>query len=157
MALAETISVQECSYLARRAEPALHREALMMLFVRRIARHRYPDCAAGFFAAAWLLAAILTAAPAVAQDDTFALRLSRQVTRDDNVFRVPDTTSDPQSAQGISGRSDRIATTTLGFTFDKAYSLQRFRVIATQMRRAMTGSRRSTATPSTTLACGNGS
>ena len=45
---------------------------------------------------------------------------------DTNVFRVPDSAPDPQLALGISGKSDRITTTTVGLNFDKAYAQQRF-------------------------------
>jgi exopolysaccharide biosynthesis operon protein EpsL len=77
--------------------------------------------------------AVLIAQPAPAQQQNpIALRLSSTVTWDANVFRVPDSAPDPQAVLGISGKSDRITTTTLGLLFDKAYAQQRFTVNVNQ-------------------------
>lgn len=75
-------------------------------------------------------AAALLVPPAAAQDATplgpFTLRLRSTVSWDSNVFRVPDAAADPQVSRGISGKSDRFATNSLGLHFDKAYWQQRF-------------------------------
>lgn len=79
---------------------------------------------------ACVFAAALPAPPAAAQDATplgpFTLRLGSTVSWDSNLFRLPDTAADPQLSRGISGKSDRFATTSLGLNFDKAYWQQRF-------------------------------
>lgn len=54
------------------------------------------------------------------------LRLDSSVMWDANVFRVPDSAPDPELARGISGKSDRITTVTVGFRINKAYAQQRF-------------------------------
>ena len=41
------------------------------------------------------------------------------------MFRLPESITDPQLAQGLTGRSDRISTTRVGVHFDKTYSQQR--------------------------------
>lgn len=43
---------------------------------------------------------------------------------DDNVFRVNDSAGDPQAVRGLTGRSDRISTTSVGLSFNKAYAQQ---------------------------------
>lgn len=43
-----------------------------------------------------------------------------------NVFRLPDSAPDPHIARGISGKSDRSTTGTVGLTLAKAYAQQRF-------------------------------
>ncbi len=79
---------------------------------------------------ACVFAAALLVPPAAAQDATplgpFTLRLGSTVSWDSNVFRVADAAADPQISRGISGKSDRFATTSLGMNFDKAYAQQRF-------------------------------
>ena len=75
-----------------------------------------------------LLAAAATAGlfvgPVLAQNRPVSVRLGSSVTWDSNVFRLPDFALDPQLAQGISGRSDRISKTDIGLSLDKSYSLQ---------------------------------
>ena len=92
--------------------------------------------AARVFAIACVLAAALPAPPAAAQDAAplgpFTLRLGSTVSWDSNLFRLPDTAADPQLARGISGKSDRFATTSVGLNFDKAYWQQRFSFGITQ-------------------------
>ena len=56
----------------------------------------------------------------------FTLRLGSTVAWDSNLFRLPDSAPDPQLSRGIAGKSDRIATTSVGVSFDKAYWQQRF-------------------------------
>ena len=70
------------------------------------------------------LAGALLAQPAAAQNQPLTLRLGTSSTWDANVFRVPDSTSDPQLARGRSGRSDRIDTINVGLRIEKAYSQQ---------------------------------
>jgi exopolysaccharide biosynthesis operon protein EpsL len=62
--------------------------------------------------------------PALGQEDPLTLRLDHRVSWDTNVFRQPDSVSDPQP--GVSGRSDRLSTTTVGLSFAKTYSQQQF-------------------------------
>ena len=69
---------------------------------------------------------------AAAQDGPLILRMGRTLTLDSNVLRVLDTVPDPQLARGITGQSDRVATTYVGLRFDKDYSQQHFRVDATE-------------------------
>lgn len=59
-----------------------------------------------------------------AQTSPLELRVGASTAWDSNVFRVADTVADPQSARGISGRSDRSATTSVGLHFRKAWSQQ---------------------------------
>lgn len=75
--------------------------------------------------AVWLLAAAFLAPPAMAQSPV-TLRFGSVVSWDANVFRLPDSVTDPQSARGLSGRSDRLTTTSLGLRVAKAYSQQNF-------------------------------
>ena len=75
----------------------------------------------------------MLATPAAAQEDMLTARLSRHVTWDTNVFRLSDGAADPQLARGITGKSDQIATTTVGLSVDKAYSLQQFRFNVSQV------------------------
>ncbi len=75
------------------------------------------------------LALALLAQPAVAQTtigplSPFALRLASSVSWDANVYRVSDSAPDPRAAFGVSGRSDRITSTTVGLLFDKYYAQQ---------------------------------
>jgi exopolysaccharide biosynthesis operon protein EpsL len=96
-------------------------------------RNRSRIVCRGFFpAAVCALAAALLAQPVAAQDRPITLRLNTSIMWDANVFRVPDSAPDPQLAQGIPGKSDRIATTTLGLRIDKAYAQQRFELDASQ-------------------------
>jgi len=74
---------------------------------------------------AWLIAAAFLASPAMAQSPV-TLSFGSVVSRDTNVFRVPDSVTDPQRARGLSGRSDRLTTTTLGLRVSKAYWQQSF-------------------------------
>jgi len=70
----------------------------------------------------WALGAALVPQVGIADDGPLGplqLRLSRNVSWDSNVQRLPDSAPDPQ------GRSDRISTTTIGAAFDQSYSLQR--------------------------------
>ncbi len=76
-------------------------------------------------AAAWLLAAAFLAQPAMAQSPV-TLRFGSVVAWDANVFRLPDSDTDPQRARGISGRSDRLTTTSFGLNVAKSYSQQNF-------------------------------
>lgn len=62
--------------------------------------------------------------PALGQEDPLTLRLDHRVSWDTNVFRRPDSVSDPQP--GVSGRSDRFSTTTAGLRFAKTYAQQQF-------------------------------
>src|SRR5258706_6471850 len=65
---------------------------------------------------------------AAAQDGPLSplgLRLGTLLTRDSNVFRVPDSAADPQLFRGISGKSDTFRTTFAGLDLDKSYSQQR--------------------------------
>lgn len=76
---------------------------------------------------AWLLAAgvlVSWVQPALGQEDPLTFRLDHRVSWDANVFRVPDSVSDPQA--GVSGRSDRFSTNTVGLRFDTTYSQQQF-------------------------------
>jgi len=75
-------------------------------------------------ALACALAAALLPRTAVAQQDLLTFRLGSTPTWDTNVFRVPDTVTDPQLARGISGKSDLITTTNVGLQFNKAYAQQ---------------------------------
>ena len=65
------------------------------------------------------------APPAVAQDRPLKLSVDTTVVRDANVFRLPESITDPQLALGLSGRSDRFSTTRVGLQFDKSYAQQR--------------------------------
>lgn len=78
-----------------------------------------------------LAAAVFLMPTAAAQSQSsilapFSLRAASTFTWDDNVFRLPASSPDPQSALGKPGKSDRFTATTFGFRFDKAYSLQQF-------------------------------
>ena len=76
---------------------------------------------------AWLLAAgvlVCWVQPALGQQGPLTLRLDHRVSWDDNVFRQPDSVSDPQP--GVSGRSDRFSTTSVGLRFAKTYAQQQF-------------------------------
>lgn len=77
--------------------------------------------------AAWLLAAAFLAPPAMAQSPV-TLNFGSVVSWDANLFRSPDSLTDPQSARGLSGRSDRLTTTTLGLRVAKAYWQQNFQL-----------------------------
>lgn len=72
------------------------------------------------------------AEPALAQDHPLGLRLRSTVLWDGNVFRLPAEAADPQSARGISGKADRIATSLVGLVLDKAYAQQRVQLELTQ-------------------------
>ena len=65
------------------------------------------------------------ALPAVAQDRPLRLSIDTSVVWEANVFRLPDSITDPQLARGLTGRSDRISTTRVGIHLDKTYSQQR--------------------------------
>lgn len=102
-------------------------------------RNRSRVVCRGFFpAAVYALAAALLAQPVAAQegpegnDRPIMLRLTTSIMWDANMFRLPDSAPDPQLAQGIPGKSDRITTTTLGLRIDKAYAQQRFQLDASQ-------------------------
>ena len=76
---------------------------------------------------AWLLAAgvlVCWVQPALGQQGPLTLRLDHRVSWDDNVFRQPDSVSDPQP--GVSGRSDRFSTTSVGLSSAKTYAQQQF-------------------------------
>ena len=93
-----------------------------------------------FSAAVCALATGLPALPVAAQDvvaqDAVAaqlravtLQLNTSTMWDNNVFRLPDSAPDPQLLTfGIPGKSDRITTTTLGLSIDKAYAQQQFKL-----------------------------
>ncbi len=72
------------------------------------------------------------AQPAAAQDRPLVLRLGSSLTWDANVFRLAETAADPQLAQGIAGKSDRITAANIGLRFDKAYSQQHILFDATR-------------------------
>ena len=72
-----------------------------------------------------MLAAAFMAQPAMAQSPV-TLHLGGGTAWDANVFRAPDSVTDPQRARGLSGRSDRLTTTSLGVRVAKAYSQQNF-------------------------------
>jgi exopolysaccharide biosynthesis operon protein EpsL len=66
------------------------------------------------------------APPAAAQDRPIKLLLDTTAVWDANVFRVPESNTDPQFVtRGLTGRSDRFATTKFGLKFDKSYAQQR--------------------------------
>lgn len=72
-------------------------------------------------------------APANAQGHDRPIRFSLDRTEawDANVFRKPSSDSDPQLAtRGLSGRSDRISTTHVGFLLDKSYAQQHISLAA---------------------------
>jgi len=77
-------------------------------------------------AATCALACALLAPAAEAQDRLFSLRLGYGVTWDDNVFRLPDNAPDPGLDRGISGKSDRFSTASVGFLLNVPVSMQRF-------------------------------
>ncbi len=85
-----------------------------------------------FAVAVGALTVVLLAQPVAAQDRLITLRLNASTAWDTNVFRIPDSAPDPQLAQGISGKSDRITTTVLGLSIDKAYAQQRFQLDVSQ-------------------------
>lgn len=105
--------------------------APILVSVRNRKWSRVIHCGA-FPAAVYALAAALLAQPVAAQDRPVTLRLSTSILWDANVFRVADSAPDPQLAQGIPGKSDRVTTTTLGLRVDKAYAQQRFQLDASQ-------------------------
>jgi exopolysaccharide biosynthesis operon protein EpsL len=84
-------------------------------------------------AGALVLIAAFVATPCFAQEELLTLRFGSAMNWEQNVFRVPDEVSDPQSARGVSGRSDRITTSHVGVAFNKAYSQQRFLVDITEV------------------------
>ena len=106
------------------AESACHRES-----PSRAGRPR--TCITGLLAAAWLLS-VLLARPALSQEQVLRLRLVTTTASEDNLFRVRDDVTDPQSARGLNGRSDYVSTAALGLLFDKSYALQRFQFDVTQ-------------------------
>ena len=62
---------------------------------------------------------------ATAQERPLKVLLDTTSVWDANVFRVPESNTDPQLAtRGLTGRSDRVATTHFGLRFDKAYAQQ---------------------------------
>ena len=76
-------------------------------------------------------AGYLAAMPAQADEfDTFNLQVSENISHDGNTFRMPGGAA-PVIAGQTSGRSDTIASTMVGVTFDKRYSLQRLHLSAT--------------------------
>lgn len=75
---------------------------------------------------------MLLAQPAAAQDRLLTPRAGTTLTSEGNVFRVPDSVSDPQLGRGLTGRSDRSQISYFGLRLDKAYSQQRFVVDFTQ-------------------------
>jgi exopolysaccharide biosynthesis operon protein EpsL len=79
-----------------------------------------------------LCGALLLSSTAAAQDRLLTPRLGTTVSWETNVFRVPDSVTDPQAARGVFGRSDRVQTSYVGLRLDKAYSQQRFVVDVTQ-------------------------
>lgn len=83
-------------------------------------------CAAksGLGALVCALAAALLPQVALAQVDLLTFRFGSTPSWDANVFRVPDTVTDPQLARRISGRSDLITATNFGLHFNKAYAQQ---------------------------------
>ncbi|MBC7803877.1 MAG: outer membrane beta-barrel protein [Candidatus Parcubacteria bacterium] len=61
-----------------------------------------------------------------AQEQPLKLILDVNTGADSNVFRVPDSNTDPQLAtRGLTGRSDRSSTTRFGLRVDKLYAQQR--------------------------------
>ncbi|HEX5129824.1 MAG TPA: XrtB/PEP-CTERM-associated polysaccharide biosynthesis outer membrane protein EpsL [Usitatibacter sp.] len=77
---------------------------------------------------ALLAAAVATAFPSWALwDDKLEVFAQENITRDSNVFRLPDDT-DPCVAINSCSRDDTIYTTSLGFLFDIPYSLQRWQL-----------------------------
>jgi exopolysaccharide biosynthesis operon protein EpsL len=73
------------------------------------------------------LSVVLAPLPALADEqDTFNVRWSESLTRDNNLFRLPDGVDPSMVGLNSSSRGDTIRTDTLGLTADKAYSLQRF-------------------------------
>lgn len=60
------------------------------------------------------------------ESDTFIATIAETIVRDNNLFRVPDGTSPMLELSGNPARKDTIHTENVGFTLDKAYSLQRF-------------------------------
>jgi exopolysaccharide biosynthesis operon protein EpsL len=81
------------------------------------------------------LATGLSLQPAAAQGRLVTLRLDASTMWDSNVYRVPDSAPDPLLAQGITGKSDRISTTTFGLVIDKAYAQQRLQLDVSQTAR----------------------
>jgi exopolysaccharide biosynthesis operon protein EpsL len=77
-------------------------------------------------------AAVASSVQPVAAQDLFTLRLGATATRDDNVFRLPESAPDPQLARGIQGKDDRVTSAYVGVGLDKAYSQQRFTLEATE-------------------------
>lgn len=76
--------------------------------------------------------AAFAAMPACAQDRLLTLRAGASLASDSNVFRLPAGAPDPQTARGISGKSDQIKTTYVGLRLDKSYANQRFELDATE-------------------------
>lgn len=60
----------------------------------------------------------------MAQQDVLTLRVETALAWDANVFRLPESVADPQLARGISGKADRISTTSVGLQFNKTYAQQ---------------------------------
>lgn len=94
-------------------------------------RHALYCCTAAACAAAWSAVIFLSglSLPAAAGDRPVKLHVDITTVSDANVFRVPDSNTDPQLAtRGLSGRSDRSSTVRFGLRGDKSYGLQRFTV-----------------------------
>ncbi len=59
-------------------------------------------------------------------DDSFSLFVAETVVRDSNLFRLDEGAAPPLALGGNGARDDTVRIDTLGMSFDKAYSLQRF-------------------------------
>jgi len=102
-------------------------DELASLFSIRFGAWRQRSAAAAR-ASAWLilLSGFIPTASAQGQDRPLKLLLDTSLVWDANLFRAPESNTDPQLAsRGLSGRSDRIATTHFGLRFDKSYAQQR--------------------------------
>ncbi|MGH7831183.1 MAG: hypothetical protein ACREP8_13520, partial [Candidatus Binatia bacterium] len=71
-----------------------------------------------------LLVGALLCAQAVAQERGLTLRLGGAIAWDENVFRIPESSPDPQLSRGIGGRSDRITTAYAGLGLNLTYAQQ---------------------------------
>jgi exopolysaccharide biosynthesis operon protein EpsL len=67
-----------------------------------------------------------------AQERPLSVSLGYGVTWDDNVFRVPEGAPDPQASRGISGKSDRSSTASVGLHVNLPLSMQRILLDATR-------------------------
>jgi len=84
-----------------------------------------PPAVRGFVRLSFLLLSGFMAGTTFAQDHSLAWRLAHSVAWEENLFRLPDGADDPHLGRGLSGKSDRLATTTGTLTFDKPFSQQR--------------------------------